>query len=160
MLTLPGFLFLYKDIYNQYVLFNQSEPVNLIWFSMPIVWLYLIFNTLTQYVCISSVFVLTTECTSLTVTLVLTLRKFTSLIISIIYFRNPFTVWHWLGTICVFTGSLMFSNILKTIQDRFKSVETKKTEWEPPGLCEFLFIYAIFYAKFNVDFLGSKFFHE
>ena len=74
-------------------------------------WFYLILNTLTQYVCISSVFVLTTECTSLTVTLVTTLRKFVSLIISITYFGNKFTLWHWAGTALVFLGTFLFTNV-------------------------------------------------
>ena len=42
---------------------------------IPRLLLYLAGNTLTQYICISAVFVLTTECASLTVTLVVTLRK-------------------------------------------------------------------------------------
>jgi UDP-xylose/UDP-N-acetylglucosamine transporter B4 len=89
----------------------------ILFISLPIMWWYLIGNTLTQYVCISSVFVLTTECASLTVTLVLTLRKFVSLIISIIYFKNPFTLWHWMGTIMVFAGTFMFTNLIKKIKD-------------------------------------------
>ena len=43
--------------------------------GIPRLLLYLIGNTLTQYICISAVFILTTECASLTVTLVVTLRK-------------------------------------------------------------------------------------
>ena len=43
--------------------------------SIPKLLLYLIGNTLTQYICISAVFILTTECASLTVTLVVTLSK-------------------------------------------------------------------------------------
>lgn len=61
--------------------------------------------------CISNVYILTTECASLTVTLVITLRKFFSLLFSIIYFQNPFTLAHWIGTIMVFTGTLMFSEV-------------------------------------------------
>jgi UDP-xylose/UDP-N-acetylglucosamine transporter B4 len=102
------------------------ELVDLVYLTIPMLWLYLIGNTLTQYVCISSVFVLTTECTSLTVTLVLTLRKFISLIISIIYFQNPFTMLHWIGTILVFVGTLMFSNVVKTIKDSYALKDTKK----------------------------------
>lgn len=128
VLTLPAFSFLYQDISSHVTLFNQSEPFDLILFSIPLMWLYLIGNTLTQYVCISSVFVLTTECASLTVTLVLTLRKFVSLIISIIYFQNPFTIWHWVGTILVFAGTLMFTNIIKIITERFGRKESKKNE--------------------------------
>lgn len=129
MLTLPAFFLLYKDITANIISYNQSQPYDLILFSLPIMWLYLIGNTLTQYVCISSVFVLTTECASLTVTLVLTLRKFVSLIISIIYFQNPFTIWHWIGTILVFYGTLMFTNIIKIINEKYGKKDTiKKSE--------------------------------
>merc|ERR1712141_314327 len=77
--------------------------------TVPKLLLYLVGNTLTQHICISAVFILTTECASLTVTLVVTLRKFGSLLFSIWYFNNPFTTYHWLGTILVFSGTLVFS---------------------------------------------------
>lgn len=79
--------------------------------------------------CISSVFVLTTECTSLTVTLVITLRKFLSLLFSIIYFKNPFTIYHWIGTILVFTGTVIFTEILPKIAESLQFTEkTKKVQ--------------------------------
>ncbi|NXQ32039.1 S35B4 protein, partial [Alaudala cheleensis] len=68
-----------------------------------------------RYVCIRGVFILTTECTSLTVTLVVTLRKFVSLIFSILYFQNPFTAWHWLGTAFVFVGTLMYTEVWNSL---------------------------------------------
>lgn len=55
-------------------------------------------------------FVLTAECSSLTVNLVVTLRKFLSLLLSVVYFDNAFTVFHWSGTILVFGGTLLFSD--------------------------------------------------
>ncbi len=58
-----------------------------------------------------SVLVLMTECTSLTVTLVLTIRKFISLVFSIYYFNNPFTLYHWSATFMVFAGSLLFMDL-------------------------------------------------
>lgn len=79
--------------------------------GLPIMWAYLICNMFTQYFCIRSVFILTTECSSLIVTLVITLRKFISLIFSIIYFQNDFTLYHWIGTTAVFLGTFLFSNI-------------------------------------------------
>ena len=79
--------------------------------GLPIMWAYVICNMFTQYFCIRSVFILTTECSSLIVTLVITLRKFVSLIISIIYFQNEFTLYHWIGTTAVFLGTFLFSNI-------------------------------------------------
>ncbi|XP_073475524.1 nucleotide sugar transporter SLC35B4 [Aquarana catesbeiana] len=117
-LPLPGFLLLAPDIYNHAVLFTQSEPYQLplLGIQMPILWFYLLMNIITQYVCIRGVFILTTECPSLTVTLVVTLRKFFSLIFSILYFKNPFTTWHWIGTIFVFLGTLLYTEVWKSIQ--------------------------------------------
>ncbi|KAM9311199.1 nucleotide sugar transporter SLC35B4 [Gastrophryne carolinensis] len=117
-LPLPGFLLLAPDIYNHAVLFTQSDPFQLplLGFQMPIMWFYLLVNVITQYVCIRGVFFLTTECPSLTVTLVVTLRKFLSLIFSILYFKNPFTAWHWLGTALVFLGTLLYTEVWNTMQ--------------------------------------------
>ncbi|XP_046578688.1 UDP-xylose and UDP-N-acetylglucosamine transporter-like [Haliotis rubra] len=125
-LPLPVFLLLASDIYSHAGIFNQSAPmlVPVIGITLPKMWVYLIFNTLTQYVCIRSVFVLTTECASLTVTLVVTLRKFVSLIFSIMYFKNPFTVQHWIGTSCVFVGTLLFTEVISL--GRQKKTEKKR----------------------------------
>lgn len=82
-----------------------------------------------RYVCISSVFSLTSHVTSLHVTLVLTLRKFVSLIFSIIYFGNAFTILHWLGTILVFGGTLIFTGVITMPWDREeKKLDEKKTQ--------------------------------
>ncbi|XP_048739866.2 UDP-xylose and UDP-N-acetylglucosamine transporter-like isoform X2 [Ostrea edulis] len=108
-LPLPGFLFLASDISHHISLFNQTTPVDVgLGFSVPQMWLFLAGNILTQYICIRSVFILTTECTSLTVTLIVTLRKFVSLILSVVYFNNPFTHLHWSGTILTFIGVILF----------------------------------------------------
>ncbi|XP_075781731.1 nucleotide sugar transporter SLC35B4 [Pelodiscus sinensis] len=116
-LPLPGFLLLAPDIYAHAVLFSQSEPFQVpgIGLTLPVMWFYLIMNVVTQYVCIRGVFTLTTECPSLTVTLVVTLRKFVSLIFSILYFRNPFTAWHWLGTFFVFVGTLLYAEVWSSL---------------------------------------------
>jgi len=106
-LSLPAFVFMAGDIYKHVEIFNDSEPS----FGVPKFWLYLLLNDIAQYACISSVYKLTAECSSLTVTLVVTLRKFISLIVSIVYFGNPFTFQHWIGTIFVFGGTLLFSDI-------------------------------------------------
>ena len=75
-------------------------------------WVYILGNCVTQYVCIRGVFILTTECPSLVVTLIITLRKFVSLLFSIFYFSNPFTVYHWVATAMVFLGTALFTGIL------------------------------------------------
>uniref|UniRef100_A0A1A9ZV34 UDP-xylose and UDP-N-acetylglucosamine transporter n=1 Tax=Glossina pallidipes TaxID=7398 RepID=A0A1A9ZV34_GLOPL len=111
LLPLPGFLLMGSNIWQHFVISVGSDPLKLLNINLylPEQIVYLIFNMMTQYVCISSVYVLTAECTSLTVTLVLTLRKFVSLLISIVYFKNPFTLYHWIGTILVFTGTIIFT---------------------------------------------------
>lgn len=80
-------------------------------FGLPQIWVFLFLNALTQYLCISNVYKLSAECQSLTVTLVLTLRKLFSLLFSVIYFKNHFTIAHWFACILVFIGTLVFSEV-------------------------------------------------
>lgn len=131
-LPLPGFLLLGTDIYNHCVHFSQSTPVKVPVFevTVPIMWIYLLINVVTQYVCIRGVFILTTECTSLTVTLVVTLRKFLSLIFSIIYFQNPFTAWHWVGTAVVFLGTMLYTEVWSSVRAALRQPGAKEKKGE------------------------------
>ncbi|NWW41655.1 S35B4 protein, partial [Panurus biarmicus] len=132
-LPLPGFLLLAPNIYQHAVLFNQSElfQVPVVGLTLPIMWFYLLMNVITQYVCIRGVFILTTECTSLTVTLVVTLRKFVSLIFSILYFQNPFTAWHWLGTAFVFVGTLMYTEVWNSLRPFLARCQRRRRRRRP-----------------------------
>uniref|UniRef100_A0A3B3UWB9 Solute carrier family 35 member B4 n=1 Tax=Poecilia latipinna TaxID=48699 RepID=A0A3B3UWB9_9TELE len=131
-LPLPGFLLLATNIYNHCILFNESTPVlvPVVGLTMPTMWLYLLINVVTQYVCIRGVFILTTECPSLTVTLVVTLRKFVSLIFSILYFQNPFTAWHWVGTAVVFIGTLLYTEVWSSMQAALRGAGVKEKKAE------------------------------
>ncbi|XP_060536918.1 UDP-xylose and UDP-N-acetylglucosamine transporter-like [Cylas formicarius] len=126
--SLPGFIFNALSIWEHSVIATKSEPfiIPFTTIVVPIIWWYIVANVLTQYLCISSVYVLTTECSSLTVTLVITLRKFLSLIFSIVYFKNPFTPAHWLGTILVFGGTLLFAEIPARVSNAIKRVKEKE----------------------------------
>lgn len=131
LLPLPFFLTLTTNIYDHWNFALASEPlkVPVIGVHMPSLIAYLIGNILTQYMCISSVFILTTECSSLTVTLVITLRKFLSLLFSIIYFKNPFTLYHWVGTVLVFIGTIIFTEVIPKITQSLQRVpKAKKVE--------------------------------
>ncbi|CAL4059729.1 unnamed protein product, partial [Meganyctiphanes norvegica] len=137
LLSLPGFLLTAPNIWSHAVKFSASSPLPAlaavpVIANVPRLWLYLAGNFLTQYICIGSVFILTSECTSLTVTLVLTLRKFMSLVFSIIYFLNPFTSNHWIGTFMVFFGTMLFTDVFgqikRALDERQKKTEEKKTE--------------------------------
>merc|ERR1719309_883518 len=90
--------------------------------QLPSMVLHLIGNVVPQYLCICAVFVLTAECPNLTATLVLTCRKFLSLLFSIWYFQNPFSLTHWVGTALVFGGIILFSDIPSLL----KSNQTKR----------------------------------
>lgn len=77
--------------------------------QIPMLYVYLLLNVVTQWVCISGVYMMAGATGSLALTLTITLRKFVSLVISIIAFRNPFTSRHWLATALVFGGTLLYS---------------------------------------------------
>lgn len=130
LLPLPFFFLLYNNIWEHSIIATTSVSytVPVVGIDLPLLWAYLICNILTQYLCISSVYILTTECSSLTVTLVVTLRKFVSLLFSIVYFRNPFTMYHWIGTLLVFTGTIIFTEVVP----RIKSSLTASPTAAPP----------------------------
>ena len=73
-LPLPGFLLLAPDILHHWGIVMASPAISVLGLHLPSMLVYLVGNIATQYLCISAVFVLTTECASLTVTLVVTLR--------------------------------------------------------------------------------------
>ena len=111
-LPLPGFLILASDISTHFKSALSSEPLILFnLFTIPTVLVYLLGNILSQYICARSVFHLSTEYSSLTITMILTLRKFFSIFISVWLFDNVFNLWHWIGTIFVFIGTLLFSDM-------------------------------------------------
>ncbi|KAG2207490.1 hypothetical protein INT47_004238 [Mucor saturninus] len=133
-LALPFFLFFYRDLSNQVTAYNLSplQPVSVILEQIPVMgavanlvpepimsilgafqvhklWAFLFMNVVTQYVCIAGVNRMTSVATSLTLNLVLNLRKFTSLIFSILYFQNDFGFGAKIGSALVFFGTLIYS---------------------------------------------------
>ncbi|CEF61842.1 UDP-xylose and UDP-N-acetylglucosamine transporter [Strongyloides ratti] len=112
-LSLPIFLFMFNDITTNAKILSSTEPI----YGIPKAWIDLIGACLLQYVCITFVYKLNSVTDSLTVTLVVTLRKFLSLLVSIFWFKNPFTTNHWIGALLVFGGTLVFSEVLGTKKD-------------------------------------------
>uniref|UniRef100_A0A8C1SHX1 Solute carrier family 35 member B4 n=1 Tax=Cyprinus carpio TaxID=7962 RepID=A0A8C1SHX1_CYPCA len=110
-LPLPGFLLLSTDIYKHAVLFSQSCESHSVGKSVY-----------SHYVVLD----ILSLCASLTVTLVVTLRKFLSLIISILYFHNPFTAWHWVGTAVVFLGTLLYTEVWSSVRAAIKGEKVDK----------------------------------
>ncbi len=136
LLSLPCFAFASADIVHHARLFSHSTPFTLspLGLQVPSLWVWLFCNVCTQFVCSKGVYTLMSThplmvrcnyssviydvgCTSaVTVNIVVTCRKFSSLLISIFYFNNPFTLAHWLGTVLVFGGTYMYS--MKRVEKR------------------------------------------
>ena len=76
----------------------------------PEMWIYLLLNILTQYVCVSGVHRLSANASSLTLNLVLSLRKVLSLFLSVILFNNPFTSNHVIGALLVTFGTFFYTH--------------------------------------------------
>ncbi|EGC39968.1 hypothetical protein DICPUDRAFT_74467 [Dictyostelium purpureum] len=115
LLSLPFFLFLKDDIIQHILINNQSQLLELPFGlgEYPSLWVYLIINVITQYVCIQGVFILTGKTSTLTCTLVISIRKFISIIISVIYFKNDLTFLLFISTCLVFIGTFMYSTAPK-----------------------------------------------
>ena len=79
--------------------------------NAPVLWVFVLLNVLTQYVCIRGVYMLVGTLDPLTVNVVLTARKALSVAVSIVVFGNTFTPYHVLGATLVFGGSLAFGAI-------------------------------------------------
>ena len=73
-------------------------------------------------VCISGVQKASSLASAVTLNLILSLRKFTSLVLSVILFKNHFTFMHWVGSILVFLGTVCYSwPKKKSIKEKVKS---------------------------------------
>ena len=82
---------------------------------------------------IQGVYILTSEVSSLVCTLVVTLRKFFSLLFSIYYFENPFSVYHWIGTSLVFGGTVIFLDLINMIRNQLFRSDKDDASTAPPA---------------------------
>jgi len=122
-LSLPLFLcFNLQDIQSE-ATYYKNAPVS-IWFA-------LLTNAVTQFVCIMGVHSLSSRTSALTLTLVLTVRKFVSLLLSLYWFENEFETYHWIGAFLVFVGSSSYCiasrNALIITPAKRKSKKSKQT---------------------------------
>lgn len=124
-LSLPAFALMWTDIAKHADLFQASPALNVPIISkivtVPSMWAWLLGNVVTQLTCIKGVYILSSEVSSLACTLVVTLRKFFSLLFSIYYFENPFSLYHWIGTSLVFGGTIIFLDLISMIRNQYAS---------------------------------------
>jgi solute carrier family 35 (UDP-xylose/UDP-N-acetylglucosamine transporter), member B4 len=121
-LALPMFLPLTADISQQVHIVNTSPLINILSFTssqslkdgsgihVPLFWIPLIFNIATQLVCVSGVHRLTAKVSSLTVTLVLVVRKAVSLVLSVMVIGGgEGDKWLWSGSLLVLGGTMLYA---------------------------------------------------
>uniref|UniRef100_A0A5S6PFN3 UAA transporter family protein n=1 Tax=Brugia malayi TaxID=6279 RepID=A0A5S6PFN3_BRUMA len=106
-LSLPGF-FLFNDIWQALVHFNNSDVFFIFGLRFPLLllWIYMVLNCIFQWICITNVHTLISLTTSLNVAMVITLRKFLLMVLSVILFKNPFTFMHCIGCLLVLLGTI------------------------------------------------------
>eukprot|EP00834_Sanchytrium_tribonematis_P003863 NODE_166_length_14584_cov_1.124750.p6 type:complete len:286 gc:universal NODE_166_length_14584_cov_1.124750:6616-5759(-) len=108
MIGTPVFSIFYKQIIRDVAIILQEN----------LIWPFLV-NILSQLICIRGVNELATRGSALTLNLVLTLRKYISLLISMYMFGNSLTIIQITGSVLVVTGTWLYSRSPKI--DRFKS---------------------------------------
>ncbi|KAF7365449.1 Glucooligosaccharide oxidase [Mycena venus] len=104
-LSLPVFLFLVRDV--QQGLGSLSDPAQ--GPSAMTSWLILGLNLCSQLVCVSGVNKLSSQVSSVSMNIVLTVRKAISLCFSVWWFGNPWNAGLGIGASMVFCGSLLFT---------------------------------------------------
>ncbi|CAN6608940.1 UDP-N-acetylglucosamine transporter Yea4p [Trichomonascus vanleenenianus] len=108
-LSLLLFVPLAGDIKNQFRDVWASRPYQLGSFAVPRQLIFLLINATTQYLCVRGVNNLAGHSTALTVTIVLTIRKFFSLVLSSYLFGNSLTEGGKAGALLVFAGAILYS---------------------------------------------------
>ncbi|KAG0271106.1 golgi uridine diphosphate-N- acetylglucosamine transporter [Linnemannia exigua] len=145
-LAVPMFLLFYSDIIEQFRIFNRSTPIPVLQLvrqvgpylpssvayalssiTIPRLWIFLAVNTLTQFMCISGVHRLTSLSSALTLNFILNLRKFSSLLISVLYFENGFGFEMAVGTTLVLLGTVMYSLSSSSSPKKPSTTETTTT---------------------------------
>ncbi|KAJ1927618.1 golgi uridine diphosphate-N- acetylglucosamine transporter, partial [Linderina pennispora] len=120
-LALPMFVVFGRDIMAQVRALSRSQPVSLATLpgvgavcpdvSVPGLWVSLVANILSQLVCVSGVHRLTSMSSSLTLNVVLNLRKLVSLVLSVVLFKNTVNSGMIVGCAMVFVGTFAYSQI-------------------------------------------------
>lgn len=99
-----------------------SEPVPYLPFHLPRQILWLLVNNVSQTICLKGVFRTSATVTPLALTIILSVRKFLSVVVSIVLFSNPWTPQHSAATVLIFGGAFAYSQVREaTTGDNKKS---------------------------------------
>lgn len=99
---------LWKDIAHSAQLAIATPPLSDL-FPLPRRIAWLVLNNVSQLVCIKGVFRLSAHYSPLTVNITLSVRKFLSVLFSIVWFGNAWTKLHSVATVAIFGGVFAYS---------------------------------------------------
>eukprot|EP00913_Durusdinium_trenchii_P027692 g25968.t1 len=94
----------------------ESAPISNA-LPIPIQLLFFLANNLCQLVCIKGVFRLSAHFSPLTVNITLSVRKFLSVVVSILWFGNAWTTLHSIATVSIFGGVFAYSQCRAVVVD-------------------------------------------
>lgn len=83
--------------------------------ALPLPWqlpsrvIWLLINSASQSICLKGVFRTSSSVSALTLTIILSVRKFLSVLVSIFWFDNPWSPWHSAATVFIFGGAFAYS---------------------------------------------------
>ncbi|KAL2819887.1 UAA transporter family-domain-containing protein [Aspergillus cavernicola] len=97
-----------KSFYRLLVTLQGSKVFRPVLTDIPVQVFYLLLNALTQYWCIRGVHLLSAKSSSLTVTIILNIRKLVSLLLSIQLFGNALSHGVLVGAVLVFVGGAIY----------------------------------------------------
>lgn len=106
-MCIPFFLPLAPRLASQAKVWSAGEAVGLGGASVPVAWAYVVLDAATQTVCISGVHACVRSLGSLRSTIVMTIRKFISLVLSILIFGHDVGYKHAVGAALVVAGTLL-----------------------------------------------------
>jgi len=90
-----------------------STPALSAYFPLPRGFVWVILNNITQLCCIKGVFRLSALYTPLTVNITLSVRKFMSVVVSILWFGNAWTILHSIALVAIFGGVFAYTQCPK-----------------------------------------------
>jgi len=129
LLPLPMFLTMVGDLKLHWNIWNASAPYSVFGIvEVPWMWWLCFLNAVTQVICLLGVHTTTSSMGTLVCTFATTVRKFLSLIFSVLYFRNPFTPVHMMGAVCVFLGTYMFASSPRTESSSVQHISDKQKQ--------------------------------
>lgn len=109
-LAIPLFLVVYPTLKNELgAIVLSPQQFSFLQFHIPRQLVRLLLNVVSQYVCIRGVNRLAGRMSSLSVTVVLLVRKCISLVLSVVLFGNSFNAYGIIGAALVFGGAIQYS---------------------------------------------------